>query len=324
MRRTFVGLLTVVLSVGVAGAGVVVQAAEPASGKILAPKIPAVQVQKVNDRIYALLGPMELPNAENQGYMVNATLIVGDTQAFLVDTGFTDEIGAHLAAAAARLTNKPLKTIINTHHHGDHSFGNAAFPGATVISSATCRSLLLAGEAEWKQLIETSVGRKFPHTRAVPASVVYANQTKSEGVIDGVRMVFWVPEWAHTAGDMMVWLPDDKVLIAGDILVNQVTPNFRDANLKLWIAVLKEVKDLPAITLIPGHGPLMTQQDAATLHVRMARLYAGIEAGYKAGLTDSEIRKQLDLSEWQPLHHFAEQMGGNINKAYLEIEAAAF
>ena len=63
---------------------------------------------------------------------------------------------------------------------------------------------------------------------------------------------------------------------------------------------------------------------AARLHARMAKLYAGIQAGYKAGLTDSEIRKQLDLSEWRPLHRFDEQMGGNINRTYLEIEAESF
>jgi len=68
----------------------------------------------------------------------------------------------------------------------------------------------------------------------------------------------------------------------------------------------------------------MTPADVGKLHQRMARLYAGIEAGYKAGLSDGEIRKKLDLAEWKPLHHYEEQMGGNINKAYLEIEAAAF
>jgi hypothetical protein len=56
----------------------------------------------------------------------------------------------------------------------------------------------------------------------------------------------------------------------------------------------------------------------------MSTLYAGIEAGFKQGLTDSEIRKKLDLTEWKTLKHFDEQMGGNINKAYLEIEAASF
>lgn len=286
--------------------------------------IPATKVVKVNPRIHALLGPMELPSKKNQGYMVNSTLIIGETGAILIDTGFTDEIGQHLAKVVAKLTKKPVKVIINTHHHGDHTFGNAAFPAAKVISSEMARKLLIDGEGEWLGIIQDVLGRKLPNTRAVPASEVYANKTKTDVVIDGVKMTFWVPEAAHTAGDMMIWLPEDKVLVGGDITVNQITPNFRDANVKLWIETLAEVKDMPAKTIIPGHGPLMRTEDVAALHQRMAKLYAGIEAGYQAGLTDGEIRQKLDLSEWKPLHHFEEQMGGNINKAYLEIEAAAF
>ncbi len=292
--------------------------------QVQAAAIPTPKVVKVNDRIYALLGPMELPNKENQGYMVNSTLIIGDHGAILVDTGFTDEIGAHLAKAIAKITPKPVVHIINTHHHGDHTFGNAAFPQAKVISSEMCRKLLMEGEADWLATVENAVGRKFPNTHAVPASQVYARNSKTELTLDGVKMVFWVPEAAHTQGDMMVWLPDDQVLLAGDILVNEVTPNFRDAQVKEWIHALAQIQEVPAKTVIPGHGPLMSLTDVAAMHARMAKLYAGIEAGYKDGLTDSEIRNKLDLSAWQKLHHFKEQMGGNINKAYLEVEAAAF
>jgi glyoxylase-like metal-dependent hydrolase (beta-lactamase superfamily II) len=103
-----------------------------------------------------------------------------------------------------------------------------------------------------------------------------------------------------------------------------VTPNFRDANLKEWINALSDIQKLPVKTIVPGHGPLMTKQDAGAMHQRMAKLYDGIAAGIKAGLTDSEIRKKLDLTAWKTLRHFDEQMGGNINKAYLEIEAASF
>ncbi len=290
----------------------------------LADTIPPTRVVKVNERIHALLGPMELPSRKNQGYMVNSTLILGDKGAILVDTGFTDEIGAHLARVVAGITDKPVTTLINTHHHGDHSFGNAAFPGALVISSEMCRKLLLEGEADWLAIIEGAVGRKFPNTRAVPASQVYPGNSRTEITLDGVRMVFWVPEAAHTLGDMMIWLPDDQVLLAGDILVNGITPNFRDAKVKVWIDTLAQVQQLPAKTIIPGHGPLMSKADAAGMHDRMAKLYQGIEAGYRDGLTDSEIRQRLDLSEWQPLHHFNEQMGGNINRAYLEVEADNF
>jgi glyoxylase-like metal-dependent hydrolase (beta-lactamase superfamily II) len=291
---------------------------------VFAAPIPPTKVVKVNDRVYALLGPMALPNKENQGYMVNSTLIIGDSGAIIIDTGFTDEIGAHLRKQIAKITDKPVKVIINTHHHGDHTFGNVAFPGARVISSEMCRKLLLEGEADWLAIIEGSVGRKFPDTRAVPATEVYARNTKTDIVIDGVKMTVWVPEAAHTLGDLMIWLPEDKVLIGGDILVNRITPNFRDALVKKWVEALAEVQTLPAKAIIPGHGPLMTLKDAAAMHDRMARLYAGVEAGYKAGLTDSEIRAKLDLKEWKALKEFDVHMGGNINRTYLEVEASSF
>ena len=76
-----------------------------------AASLPPVQPVPVTPRVVALLGPMALPNAQNQGYMVNTTLILGDTQAILVDTGFTDEIGAHLARAVAQIKWRVLSKL---------------------------------------------------------------------------------------------------------------------------------------------------------------------------------------------------------------------
>jgi cyclase len=307
MKRLFLFLAALICTVSVAAAA-----------------LPAPKIVKVNDRIHALLGPMELPNKKNQGYMVNSILIIGDTGAILVDTGFTDEIGAMLSQQVAKLTKKPITHIINTHHHGDHSLGNAAFPNAKILSSEQCRKLALEHGADWISIIESAAGRKFPNTKVVTASITYPQNSKTELSIEGVKMTFWIPEAAHTIGDLMIWLPDDQVLLSGDVMVNKVTPNFRDANLKEWINALRDVQTLPVKTIVPGHGPLMSKQDAAAMYQRMSSLYDGIAEGIKAGLTDSEIRKKLDLTEWKKLHHFDEQMGGNINKAYLEIEAASF
>ena len=287
-------------------------------------QMPAPRVVQVAPRIHALLGPTELPNKQNQGYMVNSVLLVGDTGAIVVDTGFTDEIGAMLARTVAGLTDKPVTHVINTHHHGDHSLGNAAFPQAKFVSSEDCRRLLEKTGPEWIALIEGVLGRKLPNTRLVPATRTYPKDSQTELSLNGVRMVFWVPKAAHTQGDLMIWLPDDQVLLSGDVIVNQTLPNFRDADLKGWIHTLAEVQTLPIRAIVPGHGPVMTQAEAAAMHARMSQLYAGIEAGVKAGLTDSEVRQKLDLSQWKTLKHFDEQMGGNISKAYLDIEADSF
>jgi cyclase len=291
---------------------------------VFAAELPAPKVVQVNARIHALIGPMEMPTKQNQGYMVNSILLIGDTSAIVIDTGFSDEIGAMLAKQFTKLTDKPIKYVINTHHHGDHALGNAAFPNAQFLSSEQCRKLMLEYGPEWISILESINDRKFPNTKIITASQTYPQSSKTELTLAGIKMVFWVPEAAHTIGDMMIWLPDDQVLLSGDVMVNTVTPSFRDAKLKEWIKTLGEVQSLPVKTIVPGHGPLMSKQDAASMHQRMTSLYDGITAGVKAGLTDSEIRQKLDLGEWKKLHNFDEQMGNNINKAYLEIEAANF
>lgn len=294
------------------------------AGATLVKPLPAVKTVKVNERIYALLGPTELPNAHNGGYMVNSALILGDKGAILIDSGFSDEVGAHIRKAAEKLTKLPITHVINTHHHGDHSLGNVAFPGAEIISSENCKKLVEDTGADWIAIVESSIGRKLPNTKAIPATRTYASQTRTPVEINGVKMELWVPEAAHTKGDMLVWLPDDKVLVAGDVMVNATTPNFRDADSKKWVQTLAEAQKYPAKTIIPGHGPLMTLKDARAMHKRMAAFYAGVEKVYKSGGAEADVRRQVSLREWKKLKHFDEQMGGNINKVWLEVEAENF
>jgi glyoxylase-like metal-dependent hydrolase (beta-lactamase superfamily II) len=288
------------------------------------PPLVEPEVIRINERVYALLGPLELPTKHNQGYTVNSTAIIGDKGVILVDTGFTDEVGAHLARAVARITPKPITHIINTHHHGDHVLGNAAFKNVQVISSEACRELVEKTGYEWLGMVEDATGRKFPNTRPVPATLTFKEGTRTEQTINGVRLVLWVPKGSHTPGDMMVHLPDDNVLISGDILVHNITPNFRDGKIKSWIGTLDEIVALNPKTIVPGHGPLMTTARAAAMKDRMATLYAAVEAGYRKGLSDSEIRSTLDLSEWRKFHYYEELMGPNVNATYLEVEAANF
>jgi len=287
-------------------------------------KIPEPKVVKINERVYALLGPMGLPSQHNQGYMVNSTVIIGDQGVILVDSGGTDVVGKHLAKAIAKITPKPVTHIINTHHHGDHHLGNVAFTDAQILSSEQCRELVVKTGEEWVQIMESMVGRKFPGTRPVPAMVTFQAESSNDRSLQGVKMLLWVPRGSHTPGDMMVYLPDDRVLIGGDILVNTTTPVMRDGHVGNWVAALAKAQDFKATTIVPGHGPLMTMADVARLHKLLAGFYAGVEVGYKKGLSDSEIRNTLDLAEWKKLKEYEANMGGNISRAYLEVEAANF
>ncbi len=291
---------------------------------VFAVELPKTEVIKVNGNLYALLGPPELPNKANRGYMVNSTLIIGDKGVILVDTGFSDEIGRHLNGVIKGITDKPVTHVINTHHHGDHTLGNSEFKGAEIISAEKCKELVEKIGYEWIGMVEGMTGLKFPNTRPVPATRVYPEHSHNAVVLQGVKLDLWVPGGSHTPGDMLVYLPDDKALMGGDILVNTITPNFRDGNVKTWITTLGEITRMDLKTIVPGHGPLMQMQDVHAMRQRMLALYAGVEKGYKQGLMDSDIRKTLDLSAWKRLKHFDANMGTNISRTYLEVEAANF
>jgi glyoxylase-like metal-dependent hydrolase (beta-lactamase superfamily II) len=286
--------------------------------------LPVPEHVKINERVHVLLGPVALPSKENRGYMVNSTFLVGDEGVILVDTGFSNEIGQHIKQHIAKVTDKPVTHIINTHDHGDHTLGNIAFPGATIISSKKCQARMEKSGYEWIGILESITGMKFPDTRPVVADEGYAEETRTPLTLQGIDLELWVPQGSHTSNDLMVLVPGEKMLIAGDILVNELIPSFRDAYVKNWIATLGEIEDTPLTTIVPGHGPLMTTADVSELRQMMETLYAGVEAGYQNNLMDSEIRDTLDLSEWKKRKHFDDLMGTNINRTFLEVESESF
>jgi glyoxylase-like metal-dependent hydrolase (beta-lactamase superfamily II) len=292
-------------------------------GAAQAQPLPEPRTLTIGGRVHVLLGPVQHANRLNQGYMINSTAIVGDKGVILVDSGGTAEVGRHIAAAVRRITDKPVTHVVNTHHHGDHYLGNAAFEGASFISSEMCRALVLQTAAEWRGIMEQAVGRPLLGTRTVPADVTFPAGTKTETVIHGVRLVFWVPRGSHTAGDLLVYLPDEKVLIAGDVLVNRVVPTLQDGFLKNWLRTLEEIQALGAVHFVPGHGEVMARGDVAALYGSMLRFYTGVKEGFRNGLNEEKIRKSLDLSSWESFER-AYVIGRNVNRAYLEIEVDSF
>jgi cyclase len=284
---------------------------------------PEPRTIKINDRVHVLLGPIQHANRLNQGYMINSTVIVGGNGVILVDSGGTAEVGRHIASAVRRITHKPVTHVVNTHHHGDHYLGNVAFEGATLISSEMCRRMVLETGSEWLGIMERDIGRKLPGTKALAAQVTYPEGTRTETFVHGVRVVFWVPRGSHTIGDLLVHLPDDKVLVAGDVLVSRVVPTLQDGFIKNWIRTLDEIPALGVVYFVPGHGDLMTLDDVTALGDAMLRFYSGVKQGFRSGQSEEKIRKSLDLSMWDKLER-SYVIGRNVNRAYLEIEADSF
>ncbi len=295
-------------------------------GGAQADALPAVQVQKINDHAYALLAPapVEVPNRENGGYVHNSLVLIGDKGVILVDTGSHRQVGEHIKEAIAQLTPKPVTHILITHPHSDHHLGSVAFPDAHVIASSNCAKLIENNGRGMVAFTRRMTGLSLTDTQAVVPVETVASNFRQEMQINGIRLELIVPQASHSDGDLMVWVPEDRILATGDILVNTVTPNFSDGNLKQWLTVLDDILKLPAQTFMPGHGPLMQHKDVVDFRALVADFYHVVEGIYKSGGVESDVRKKLDLSKWQKLSRYEQLMGSNINRVWLQVEADNF
>lgn len=192
-----------------------------------------------------------------------------------------------------------------------------------MLSSEMCRRMVIETGDEWLKIMSQAVGHPLADTRSRSADLTFPEESRTEMALNGVRLVFWVPKGSHTAGDLLVHLPEDRVLVAGDVLVNRIVPTLQDGYLKNWIRTLEEIEALGARHFVPGHGELMTLEDVARLRSDMVRFYAGVRTGFRAGQNEEKIRSSLDLSMWEALER-AYVIGRNVNRAYLEIDADSF
>ena len=188
----------------------------------------------------------------------NSTIIVGQTGVIVVDAKQTEQGAKDLLAEIAKITPKPVKTVVFTHSDGDHVNGIVAYPAGVTI---------IAHENDKKEL-DTALaagGRGAPPADRLPNRLV--TKEKEATTIDGVKIEFYHFAPAHTSGDLMVFLPDEKIVSTGDIVVTNRAddnPNIhfeKNGSTDGWLTTVKGLIGLNADTYITGHGDLLTKAD---------------------------------------------------------------
>jgi len=189
----------------------------------------------------------------------NSTVIVGDKGVIVVDVKVSKAGGQELLDDIAKITPKPVTTVILTHSDGDHINGLAAFPaGLKIIAQEN-------NKKEQEAAIAAG-GPGAPSPANLPNQVVI--KTKESVTIEGekLELYHWAP--AHTSGDLVVYLPKEKIVATGDIVaVQDPYPRIHDekhGSTEGWIATAKGMAALDADTFIPGHGGLQTKADIET------------------------------------------------------------
>jgi glyoxylase-like metal-dependent hydrolase (beta-lactamase superfamily II) len=220
----------------------------------------------------------------------NSTIIIGRTSVIVVDAKQTEAGAKDLLAEIAKVTSKPVSTAIITHSDGDHVNGLVAFPaGVKVIAHENNK--------KEQQTALAAGGRGAPPADRLPNQVT--TKTKEAITIDGVKLdlYHWAP--AHTSGDLVVYLPDQKICSTGDIIVTNRAddnPNIhfeKNGSTEGWITNVKGMIGLNAETYVTGHGDLLTKADLQRkLDATVARR-AKVAAMIKQGKSLDEIKTAL-------------------------------
>ena len=217
----------------------------------------------------------------------NSAVIVGTNGVIVVDTKTTAPAGAELVADVAKITPKPITTVILTHSDGDHVNGLASFPaGIAIIAQENCKTEMQAAS-------NTPAGAALADH--MPTRIVTKNMedTTVEGV--HLRLLHFAP--AHTSGDLMVYLPDDKIMFTGDIVAAQapypLIHTEKNGSSEGWITTMNGILATDAVTFVPGHGDVQMKAD---LQKRLADTTARrdqIKALAAQGKSLDEVRQGL-------------------------------
>src|SRR5579872_3417733 len=215
----------------------------------------------------------------------NSGVIVGDKGVIVVDAKTTLDGGKELLADIAKITPKPVTTVILTHSDGDHVNGLAAFPaGITIIAHE--------GNKKEQEAALAAGGRGAPPAGHLPTRAIAKNKENLK--LDGVKLevLHWAP--AHTSGDLVVYLPGEQIVFTGDIVAAQFPDPLihleKNGSSEGWITTAKGIVGLNADQFVPGHGMVQSKADIQARLTRAEEKRAKIKSLVAQGKSLDEIR----------------------------------
>ncbi|MFI8387446.1 MBL fold metallo-hydrolase [Streptomyces sp. NPDC085540] len=244
----------------------------------------------------------------------NAGFVTDGARTLLVDTAATQRRALALRAAVVTAGAPLPRTVVNTHHHGDHTYGNGVFaPEALVLGHDNARSEQLAAGHQLELIWPAT---DFGAIDIVPPDLTYSDRATLHVGATEVRIIH--PGVAHTTGDSVVWLPGQRVVFTGDLVFAGGTPFLAMGSLAGSLRALELLRSLDADTVVPGHGPL-TDPSAYDSTERYLRYVAELaREGRAKGLSPLEVAQQADLGEFGSWRE-SERLVANVHRAYAEL-----
>ena len=285
---------------------------------------PLMRVQQAALGVYYVQGLSEMGSSANQNFISNAGFVVAPKGVVVVDALGSPELARRLLAEIRKVTAAPIHTVVITHYHADHIYGLQVFKaqGARIVAHQAAREYLTSDTARLR--LEASRQDLWPwideKTHLVEADEwLGAAKTFQVGGID-FQVVPVGP--SHTAEDVVVYVPQKKVLFAGDLVFRNRIPFVGQADSRHWIEAMESLLAFDAKVVIPGHGPVSTAPQADMRLTRDYLVYLRESMGRGAREMEpfDEAYKKTDWSRFEKMPLFKSANRMNAYNTYLLME----
>ncbi len=288
-----------------------------------------MKLEEISRDVYACLQPDFGLGWSNSGLVNRGGGLVVDT---FWDLPHTRE----MIATYARVWKEPARRVVNTHSNGDHCWGNQLFREAEIIGHRLCAEGFGKERPETMQMLRSATGSEDPALASLarklaPWDFTGVEPTPPSRVIDGdleldlggmaVRLLYVGP--AHTAGDVIVHLPKERVVFTGDVLFRLCTPIGWEGTYERWIAALDRIVELAPEIVVPGHGPLCGVEGPKEMKAYLEYVRVESKRFFDIGLSALEASLRIDLGPYAGWTEPA-RVRFNVERAYRELRGEPF
>ena len=228
----------------------------------------------------------------------NGGFVIGDEGVLVIDSLRSPSQGRELREDVRRVTDRPVRYLLNTHYHWDHTSGNQEYAGIPIVAHTNCREELRdRGEEALLRAAE-----RFPESaeelRAVRVTLPDLTFDNRITLHLGRPVELRYFGRGHTGGDVVAWLPEQRVLFAGDLLAARMAPAMMDAYIREWIEVVERLEELNAAVVVPGHGYLAANPELKEERAFLTAIWARASAAHRSGQPEEQAERALKLEPW--------------------------
>ena len=271
-------------------------------------EVAGLTVEELANGVYGLIASTDFPPAEPATTAIcNGGIVIGSDSVLVVDPFHNEALATLLYETVATLTDQPIRYVINSHYHFDHTGGNPA------------------GDALGYATLGRGPIRDWMLTRNVDSD---PNPAPPDVIVNGPGEL-WLGDRAvqlaafegHTGGtDLVIYVPDADVLMTGDLLFTQRLPYAADGSLRVWQTSLEQLAETyPTAIVLPGHGPISDRADFSALKDYLAYLETLALDWQAAGLSEEDAIAQTTIADEYADYLFQGLFSSNLSTAYQQI-----